>query len=309
MTSEREDTPPSGISTLTPLAGPNLGELPPIIASTFTIRSPKNTLLTNRASTSANRDPVISPTFMEANYKVFASHLRDRRRQVRNEDLHTELDYYSEEYDEEREIESSLIRARETTLVLRTGSPLAFEMKSRRWWKSWTKPSSTTRSPPVKNQIDRTAGGKLRDKNAKESWEIIENLALYDHEGWNDPRDFAKPVKAISLPRDVPSTSDCRLIELENQVQRLMGAHLAHNSSVQVNKIASSCEIYSGPHNTQYCMENPEQADWEMARDAELNPFKDVLVFRRMVEFLGAITINIKGNMWESKVLVDKRID
>ncbi|GJX78370.1 hypothetical protein Tco_0325181 [Tanacetum coccineum] len=35
-----------------------------------------------------------------------------------------------------------------------------------------------------------TADGKLRDKNAEESWEIIENLALYDHEGWNDPRDF-----------------------------------------------------------------------------------------------------------------------
>ncbi|GJR85021.1 MAK10-like protein [Tanacetum coccineum] len=38
----------------------------------------------------------------------------------------------------------------------------------------------------------------------------------------NDPRDFAKPVKAIALPQDVPSTSDHRLIELENQVQRLM---------------------------------------------------------------------------------------
>ncbi|GJV00181.1 retrotransposon protein, putative, ty3-gypsy subclass [Tanacetum coccineum] len=33
--------------------------------------------------------------------------------------------------------------------------------------------------------------------------------------------------------------------------------------------------------------------EWEIARDAELNPFKDVLVFRKMVEFLGAIPINI----------------
>ncbi|GJZ54247.1 MAK10-like protein [Tanacetum coccineum] len=32
-------------------------------------------------------------------------------------------------------------------------------------------------------EIDRAAGGKLRNKNADESWEIIENLALYDHEG------------------------------------------------------------------------------------------------------------------------------
>ncbi|GKD33231.1 hypothetical protein Tco_1248740 [Tanacetum coccineum] len=36
---------------------------------------------------------------------------------------------------------------------------------------------------------------------------------------WNDPRDFAKPVKAITLPQDVPSTSDCRIIKLENQVR------------------------------------------------------------------------------------------
>ncbi|GJZ90564.1 MAK10-like protein, partial [Tanacetum coccineum] len=90
--------------------------------------------------------------------------------------------------------------------------------------------------------------------------ELIENLALYDHESWNDPRDFAKPVKAISLPQDIPNTSDCHLIELENQVQRLMEAHLAPKPSIQVNKIASSCEICGGTHDTQYCMENTEQA-------------------------------------------------
>ncbi|GJZ74650.1 MAK10-like protein [Tanacetum coccineum] len=33
----------------------------------------------------------------------------------------------------------------------------------------------------------------------------------------------------------------------------------------QVNKITSSCEICSGPHDTQYCMENPEQAFVEYA--------------------------------------------
>ncbi|GJZ43576.1 hypothetical protein Tco_0590831 [Tanacetum coccineum] len=50
----------------------------------------------------------------------------------------------------------------------------------------------------LKCKIDRAAGGKLRDRNAEESWEIIENLALYDHESWNDSKDFVKPVKAIS---------------------------------------------------------------------------------------------------------------
>ncbi|GJR78913.1 hypothetical protein Tco_0149698 [Tanacetum coccineum] len=234
------------------------------------------------------------------------------------------------------------------------------------------------------------------------------------------PQDFAKPVKAIFLPQDVPNTSDRHLIELENQVQCFMEAHLAPRSSVQVNKITSSCEICSGPHDTQYCIENPEQdfvdyassrtdkaggkwftfkleqnnlgdtynPSWksypnlrlskfevdfkqqqsemtnkidtflkginnrmtgalpsdtvknmnlnvnptslvlsarsypmedpqsystlfnsESARDVELNPFKNVLVFRKMVEFLGTIPINLKGNMWESKELIEKRID
>ncbi|GJS09859.1 hypothetical protein Tco_0366655 [Tanacetum coccineum] len=60
----------------------------------------------------------------------------------------------------------------------------------------------------------------------------------------NDPRDFAKPVKAIALPQDVPSTFECCLIELETQVQ---------------------CEICSNPYDTQYCMEDPEQAFVEYA--------------------------------------------
>ncbi|GJX90648.1 hypothetical protein Tco_0343974, partial [Tanacetum coccineum] len=79
---------------------------------------------------------------------------------------------------------------------------------------------------------------------------ILEDLALYDNESWNDPREFAKPVKAIALPHDVPSTSDCRLIELENQVQCLMEAHLAPTQPTQVSKITTPCEICSGLHDT-----------------------------------------------------------
>ncbi|GJX89076.1 MAK10-like protein [Tanacetum coccineum] len=120
-------------------------------------------------------------------------------------------------------------------------------------------------NPVTRRTIDQSAGGKLRDRNAKESWALLEDLALYDNESWNDPRDFAKPVKAITLPQDVPSTSDRRLIELENQVQRLMEAHLALTQPTQVNKITTSCEICSGPHDTQYCMEDPEQAFVEYA--------------------------------------------
>nr|GEZ85086.1 hypothetical protein [Tanacetum cinerariifolium] len=81
---------------------------------------------------------------------------------------------------------------------------------------------------------------KLRDRNTKESWALLEDLALYDNESWNDPRDFAKPVKAVSLLQDVLSTSDRRISKLENQI----------------------CSV---PHDTQYCMEDPEQAFVEYA--------------------------------------------
>ncbi|GJR73763.1 hypothetical protein Tco_0086128 [Tanacetum coccineum] len=81
----------------------------------------------------------------------------------------------------------------------------------------------------------------------------------------NDPRDFAKPIKAIALPQDVPSTSDGRLIELKNQVQRLMEAHLALKQPTQLNKITTSCEICSGPHDTQYCMKDPKKSFVEYA--------------------------------------------
>ncbi|GJV00671.1 MAK10-like protein [Tanacetum coccineum] len=263
-------------------------------------------------------------------------------------------------------------------------------------------------------------------QHLKDFLKLIDSLDLDGENSWNDPRDFAKPVKAISLPQDVPSTSDRHLIKLENQVQCLIEAHLSSTQPNQVNKITTSYEICSGPHDTQYCMKDPEQAsveysssrtdevggivkdvevhigklkllndfyvidmkkdletpllvgrgflatanavidyrmakiavgegitrsvfvvkgvdlgeedapywttlgkresykprpssdgvgaqipyyafldchlprEWEIASDAKTNPFKDVLVFRRMVEFFGAIPINLKSNMWES---------
>ncbi|GJU42140.1 zinc finger, CCHC-type containing protein [Tanacetum coccineum] len=46
-----------------------------------------------------------------------------------------------------------------------------------------------------KCEIDRAASGKLRNNNAEESWALLEDLAFYDNESWNDPRDFSKLVK------------------------------------------------------------------------------------------------------------------
>ncbi|GJX95771.1 hypothetical protein Tco_0351569 [Tanacetum coccineum] len=83
-------------------------------------------------------------------------------------------------------------------------------------------------------------------------------------------------VGIVKKRRDVPSTSDRRLIELKNQVQHLMEAYLAHKSPVQVNKIASSWEICIGPHDTQCCMENPGQAfvDYASSCNNEVGNFE-----------------------------------
>ncbi|GKB81103.1 MAK10-like protein [Tanacetum coccineum] len=107
-------------------------------------------------------------------------------------------------------------------------------------------------------------------ESLSEAW--TQDLTLYDNESWNDPRNLAKPFKAIDLPQDVPSTSDRHLIELENQVQRFMEAHLSPTQPTQVNIITTSCETCSGPHDTQYCMENHEQAfvDYASSRTDEV---------------------------------------
>ncbi|GJZ55776.1 hypothetical protein Tco_0610969 [Tanacetum coccineum] len=67
------------------------------------------------------------------------------------------------------------------------------------------------------------------------------------------------------LTNRLVSTSDCRLIELKNQVQRLMEAHLALTQPTQVKKVTTLCEICSGPHDTQYCKKDLEQAFVEYA--------------------------------------------
>ncbi|GJX08438.1 ribonuclease H-like domain-containing protein [Tanacetum coccineum] len=70
-------------------------------------------------------------------------------------------------------------------------------------------------------EIDCAADDKLCNKNTDESWEIIENLALYGHEGWDETKEFVKLVKAISIPQGIPKTPDWRLLELEDQINFL----------------------------------------------------------------------------------------
>ncbi|GJT03859.1 hypothetical protein Tco_0838321 [Tanacetum coccineum] len=50
----------------------------------------------------------------------------------------------------------------------------------------------------------------------------MENLALYDHEGWYETKEFVKPVKAIVTPQDVLKIPNRRLLELEDQFNFLL---------------------------------------------------------------------------------------
>ncbi|GJT75919.1 zinc finger, CCHC-type containing protein [Tanacetum coccineum] len=158
--------------------------------------------------------------------------------------------------------------------------------------------------------IDQAVGGKLYDKNTEESWALLKDLALYDNESWNDPRDFAKPVKAISLPQDVPSTSDRRLIELQNQVKTLDGAHASMYNAI-LDKYVESLEL--GKNGSAFIQgkmpEKMKDPGLFTLPYVMLNPFKDVLVFRKMVEFLGVIPINLKGNKWGLEELIKKKIE
>ncbi|GJT76040.1 hypothetical protein Tco_1042765 [Tanacetum coccineum] len=162
-------------------------------------------------------------------------------------------------------------------------------------------------NPVTRRTIDQSAGGKPRDRNAKESWALLEDLAIHDNESWNDLRDLAKPVKAIALPQDVSSTSDHHLIELEKQVQRLMEAHLDPTQPTQVNKITTSCEICSGLHDTQYYMEDLEQAFVEYA-SSRTDEMGGSTRFHRKVE-VGVVHIIIAGTCPEEPAMIIGKSD
>nr|GEX80360.1 MAK10-like protein [Tanacetum cinerariifolium] len=118
--------------------------------------------------------------------------------------------------------------------------------------------------------------------------------------------DFAKPAKAITLPQDVLRTSDRCLIEFENQVQRLMEAHLAPTQPTQVNRITTPCEICSGPHDTQYCMEDPEQAFVEYASSRTDETGKRLSRLRTLLEQQQDDMISKINLLW---MAVSERLD
>ncbi|GJR90299.1 hypothetical protein Tco_0214310 [Tanacetum coccineum] len=106
----------------------------PTTTTMFSATTPENTHLAYHASTSTNPNPVISPAFVEANYETLESLLRDRQRQMRNNDLQTELEYFREDYDKEREMEPRPEPARAVTPPLRAASPRVRRRRERVVW-------------------------------------------------------------------------------------------------------------------------------------------------------------------------------
>ncbi|GJV61487.1 hypothetical protein Tco_1467587 [Tanacetum coccineum] len=119
ITSQREITPPLGFSAI------------PITNTMFAATTPENTPIAYRASISANPNPVISSTFIEANYEALESLLRDLQRQMRNNDLRTELEYFREDYDKEREMEPRPEPTRAATPPFRIASPRIYRRGER----------------------------------------------------------------------------------------------------------------------------------------------------------------------------------
>ncbi|GKD28822.1 hypothetical protein Tco_1239600, partial [Tanacetum coccineum] len=80
----------------------------------------------------------------------------------------------------------------------------------------------------------------------KKGLTIIENLALYDHEGWNDTKEFVKPVKAISTPQGTSKTHDRRLLELDDQINFLLNGSQPTRSLTHIPHTYANA-VYSNP--------------------------------------------------------------
>ncbi|GJR41408.1 hypothetical protein Tco_1217092 [Tanacetum coccineum] len=125
--------------------------------------------------------------------------------------------------------------------------------------------------------------GNLRELSGKKAWEAIENFAQGQKE-WDNPPNIISEQEVANLKAQAKRFfgNDHVWVEMHREeVEETIGipmevepfdqkkledlAHFAPMQPTQVNKITTSCEICIGPHDTQYCMENPEQPFIEYA--------------------------------------------
>nr|GEZ20580.1 hypothetical protein [Tanacetum cinerariifolium] len=138
----------------------------------------------------------------------------------------------------------------------------------------------------------------------------VESLELGKNYGWNQ-------VHSIRIVRDLEVhigrlklLTDFYVIDMKKDPQTplLAGRGFLATANAVIDCRKAKMAVGEGITRKDF-LDHHFPGEWEIARDAEINPFKDVLVFRRMVEFLGAIPINIKRNMWESKDLIKNLIN
>ncbi|GJZ01017.1 hypothetical protein Tco_0518978 [Tanacetum coccineum] len=80
-------TSPLGFSTPPQIPNITTNERQPVTTIVFAATTSENTPFAYHAFTLTNPNPTICPAFVEANCEILESLLRERRRQIRNEDL------------------------------------------------------------------------------------------------------------------------------------------------------------------------------------------------------------------------------
>nr|GEY15515.1 zinc finger, CCHC-type [Tanacetum cinerariifolium] len=108
---------------------------------------------------------------------------------------------------------------------------------------------------PLRSDTIRTA--KLRNDILMFQQHQRESLS----EAWTCFKDLLQkvPHRGINLWLQVQIFYDHVTPTTRRTSDQSVSAYIASMQPTQVNKITFSCEICSGPHNTQYCMENPEK--------------------------------------------------
>ncbi|GKA70262.1 MAK10-like protein [Tanacetum coccineum] len=137
-----------------------------------------------------------------------------------------------------------------------------------------------------------------------------------------DPRLFTLPYGTKSYPigivRDVEVhirrlklLTDFYVIDMKKDPETplLVRSEFLATANAVIDYRKAKIAVGEGITRSVFRVKGIELGEWEIARDAKINPFKDVLVFRRMVKFLGAIPINLKRNMWESEDLIKSPIN
>nr|GEY30359.1 zinc finger, CCHC-type [Tanacetum cinerariifolium] len=128
-------------------------------------------------------------------------------------------------------------------------------------------------------------------------------------EAWTHFKDILQkvPHHGIDLWLQVQIFYDHVTPATRRTIDQSAGAHLALMQPTQVKKITSSCKICSGPHDTQYCIENHEQTFVEYA-SSRTDEARGLLLKERFgIEALGWDRVASEQDELPSSVGLDSR--